>query len=324
MRRDLRKSGKESVFKAYCEEMSRSGITLFRPGDLKKYFRENCAALGAAGYNRFVSDAVESGILQRRTFHVLYAGKTYYTSGYFELKSDFEKMLELAAAVYENGYFSHFTAVYLNGLSEQIPKVVCINTEQKKSGYYNNPEAARKALTDEKIALAFAKDKRQSGFCAEEFDYRLLRVSGKNTKNSGVFKRKLGEFEFRVTDPERTLIDVTVTPEYAGGIYSVLKAYQTAAEWEADPVLSVDKLVRYLKRIAYIYPYHQAVGFLLDCAGIDRKITDGFRAEFEIRHDFYLVHGSAMNRDKRNLVYSGRWKIYAPRLLFEQYQELFG
>ena len=60
----------------------------------------------------------------------------------------------------------------------------------------------------------------------------------------------------RFTNLERTLIDATVRPVYAGGVFEVRKAYELAKE-----KVSVNRLAALLQKLDYTYPYHQAIGF---------------------------------------------------------------
>ena len=65
-------------------------------------------------------------------------------------------------------------------------------------------------------------------------DYRLCLINGKHTGQLGVVSMKDDAgVEFRVTGLERTLIDITVRPYYAGGVGEVLEAFRRAAIGEA-------------------------------------------------------------------------------------------
>ncbi len=69
-------------------------------------------------------------------------------------------------------------------------------------------------------------------------------LNGMHTGNLGVIKMSGPDGEkLKITDVERTLIDITVRPEYAGGIHEVLKAYRLAKD-----KVSVNKLVAILEK----------------------------------------------------------------------------
>ena len=69
-----------------------------------------------------------------------------------------------------------------------------------------------------------------------------------------------------MTSLERTLIDATVRPGYAGGVATVLEAYRRASE-----ALTVSRLIDTLRKLDYVYPYHQAIGFYMERAGFPTK-----------------------------------------------------
>ena len=92
-------------------------------------------------------------------------------------------------------------------------------------------------------------------------------------------------------------------PSYAGGIFHVLEAYKTARDR-----VSVNRLVATLRKLAYIYPYHQAIGFLMERAGFDRRRYELLQ-EMPTDYDFYLSHGM------KNPAYDEKWRLYFPREL---------
>ena len=106
----------------------------------------------------------------------------------------------------------------------------------------------------------------------------------------------------RVTNLERTLIDVTVRPFYAGGVFEVLKGFRTALDR-----ISVNKLSATLRKLDYVYPYHQAIGFYLERAGLAKTSAIKLLRRFEMRYDFYLDHQIG------DRAYSDRWRIFFPK-----------
>jgi len=104
------------------------------------------------------------------------------------------------------------------------------------------------------------------------------------------------------TDIERTIIDITVRPFYAGGVFEVLKAYRLA-----KGKVSINKLSAMLKTINYIYPYHQAIGFYLERAGGYKDSVIRIFKKIDIKYDFYLTY------QMREMSYSKEWRLYYPK-----------
>lgn len=100
------------------------------------------------------------------------------------------------------------------------------------------------------------------------------------------------------TNIERTLIDITVRPAYAGGIAKVLNVYRAA-----NNRVSIHRLLKILERLDYIYPYHQSIGFLMQKAGYPENSYTQLRA-IGINYDFYLAH------DIKQMEYSKDWRLF--------------
>ena len=231
---------------------------------------------------------MKAGILKKAVLPFPYRQDIRYLFGKVDL-------LDLVQSLSDEGYFTHFTAIHLNNLTEQIPKTIYFNVEQRTSGGMGQ-------LTQEALNRAFKAEPRLSSNVVEYKGTRIVKVNGRNTNRLGVVvKRRANAGAVRVTDCERTLIDATVRPAYSGGIAVVAKAFELAKE-----SVSVNKLTAYLRKLRYVYPYHQAVGFYMERAGYDEPLLK-LLEQFPIEYDFYLQHAM------KSPVLNKRWRLYVPK-----------
>jgi len=205
---------------------------------------------------------------------------------------------ELALTLKPKSFFSHYSAVFLHHLTEQIPKIIYLNHEQ--------PLKSKKGvkILQHQIDSNFKRPVRQSRYIAKYKNMKICILNGMNTGRLGVIEIEGDQGEnILATNLERTLIDIAVRPVYSGGIFEVLKAYRIAKERD----VSINKLSAMLKKIGYIYPYHQVVGFYLEAAGVYDDSQLNLLRKFELKHDFYLTH------QMKDTEYSKRWRLHYPK-----------
>ncbi|MEK7317297.1 MAG: type IV toxin-antitoxin system AbiEi family antitoxin [Candidatus Eisenbacteria bacterium] len=200
----------------------------------------------------------------------------------------------MALSIRSRSYISHGTAVFLHGLNDQLPKTIYVNQEQSEK-----PKGG--GLTQERLNLAFSRRQRTSKYVYAFDSYRAVLLSGKQTGAYGVVLRRGPQREeLRVTGIARTLVDIAVRPAYSGGIVQVLEAYRGA-----KGKVRGAEIVRVLKRLDYVYPYHQAIGFLMERAGYAEAEWEKLRS-LGTKFDFYLLHG--LKAPKRD----AKWRLFFP------------
>ncbi len=214
---------------------------------------------------------------------------------------------EIVLTLKPNCHFSHYSAVRIHGLTANNSPRPLTSTSNRCF-----PSNATGELSQKNIDIAFKRKVRTTSYIAETDEFRVCILNGKNTGYIGVVDdftpQEAHERSHptaatgatRVTNLERTLIDIAVRPVYSGGVHEVLKAYRMA-----QSALSVNRLAAMLQKLHYIYPYHQAIGFYLS-AGYKSSLLDLLR-RFPMEFDFYLTH------QMKEAEYVKSWRLYVPK-----------
>lgn len=241
----------------------------------------------------FISFLIEHSKLRRYEFPFPYRTEVRYVWGNVPF-------LEVLQTAKPNSFFSHYTAVRMHGLTEQVPKTIYLNHEQHLKSQSTG------GLEQGRIDAAFSRRPRVSNNQIEFENHKICLINGKNTNRLGVVTETVhydSDIPVRVqlTNLERTLIDITVRPIYAGGIPEVQKAFFLAKE-----TASVNAIAAMLPKLQHTYPYHQAIGFYLERAGYKPRQLELLK-RFPMEYDFYL--GNQMGETD----YIKQWRLYVPR-----------
>lgn len=209
-------------------------------------------------------------------------------------------LLIIFLALKKNLYFSHYTAMRMQGLTEQSPTSIYI-TDERRSVHQHAHEKLEQADIDQ----AFKQAPKISHNWIEHAEKKIYLLNGSDTEHLGVIAKRVNDEEgmevsVRVTNLERTLIDITVRPVYAGGIFEVAKAFELAKN-----EVSINKLVAMLRKRNFTYPYHQAIGYYLERAAYKSSQIDLIR-RIPIEYDFHLMHEMSETRYVRD------WRLFVP------------
>ncbi|AWQ03543.1 type IV toxin-antitoxin system AbiEi family antitoxin domain-containing protein [Bordetella bronchiseptica] len=283
---------KQDIFQCLANQPS----PVFKLSDLKKILSEQRAHWRLAQRTttqEFIDFLEKQGKLTTFHFPFPHRAETRYVWGATPL-------LEILLTLKPNCYYSHYTAVRMHGLTEQIPKTIYLNHEQRLKSQSTG------GLAQERIDMAFKRKARESNNVIDFEDTKIYLINGKNTDRLGVVTESVtydsdAPVTVSVTNLERTLIDITVRPAYAGGIFEVLKAFQLAKDQ-----VSVNALIAMLQKIDHTYPYHQAIGFYLERAGCRPSQLDLIK-RFPMNYDFYLANNMG------EIDYVKAWRLYVPK-----------
>jgi len=287
---------KAHVTELLTKKLIASNERLFSPSHLAEIFIQIRTEWGlprSLTFNKFRDLALETKTLQEVEFTSTYPLRTTrFHRGEFSA-------YELALSLRPRSYLSHGTAAFLHGLTDRQPEFVHVNQEQsakQRSG----------SLTQAGLNRAFSGKQRQSNFIVTHKKTRIMLLNGKDTGELGVEEIIGARGEaLKITNVERTLIDIAVRPGYAGGAKSVLVTYGRALQ-----KIAASRLAAMIEKLDYVYPYHQAIGFYLQRAGLDFKSLTNLR-NLELKYDFFLEHGMKKTR------FDSRWRIHYPHDLPE-------
>lgn len=247
----------------------------------------------------FIAFLIKTGNLRKLKFDFPSRPETLY------VRRDVP-LLELLLHLKAKSYYSHYTAMRLHGLTEQVPKVLYLSHERAEPIRPSLPSDAGVTLTQTAVDEAFQRPVRVSNNAVDFEGRRIMLLNSAFTDELGVIDlptqlEMKGSARVRVTNLERTLIDAAVRPTYSGGVFEVAKAFELAKD-----NLSVNSLGAMLPKMGFAYPYHQAIGFYLERAGYRSSVLE-LLSRFPMPLDFYLTHEMAATR------YEKRWRLHVPK-----------
>lgn len=208
-------------------------------------------------------------------------------------------LLELLLTVKQDSYYTHLTAARMHGLTNSPTRTIYLNHEQR-------PHSRSDDLAQPSIDMAFKNAPRISRNSITLDGYEIKLINGMHTNRLGVVEQEvrydnLPQSKVRLTNLERTLIDIAVRPAYADGVSAVLEIFE-----RAKGRIDCDRLSTYYDALDYVYPYHQVLGYYLECANFPATCVDKFRKR-SMKFDFYLTHQMGKTQ------YIGEWKLHVPR-----------
>lgn len=215
-----------------------------------------------------------------------------------------ELVYELALSLKPRSYLSHYTAMFFHNMTEQIPKTIYITFE--RASYLGTRQTT---LTQNGIDVAFAKKPRKTTQIYMYQGFRIILVNAYRNNHIGIQKLQFPDgMRLPISSKERTLIDATVRPDYAGGLFEVIKAYQNSID-----AIQVNRIKAYLTKLQYTYPIQQSIGFLMEYVGFTKKKIDTIYNICTFEYSFYL------DRQMKEPSFSKKWNLYYPNNLKDRF-----
>ncbi|MEK6776602.1 MAG: hypothetical protein AABY87_06970 [bacterium] len=253
--------------------------------------------------SKFISVLLKDGIIKR---YRLTARNNRSRILYCSRPLDEIDPYENAMAMFPDGYFCNYSSIYYHSLTNQVPKTLYICNET-----ISERRSKVRDISDNDLRRAFIKPRRHTSCVFDITGYSIVVVDRERNSGHGVIKTlatsQLLPRKSRVTCMERALIDAVVAPHYNGGIASVYAHYK-AAQRRANAA----KLIELYKKLDFVYPYSQAIGFLLEKARMAKHAALVYR-EFPPKHIYYIDHNA-----KTSWRYDKKWKLHYPEGLVDE------
>jgi len=283
-------------------------VTLFktpqRQSQLASCAQEAIAGTPYRSAANFIGALKEDGILNA---HILKAKNNKAVTIYSSSPLDKINLYELAAKMFPAGYFCNLSSIYFHSLTNQIPKTIYICNETI-SGHLKTKAAG---MNNSLLRRAFIKPHRHTSYVFAVNNCEIVVVDRKKKSDHGIVKihahNTLLPNNSRITSVERALIDAVVSPQYNGGIVSVYTYFKKARQ-----KMDVAKLMDIYRKLDFVYPYSQVLGFFLDNIGLQNQAADIFNV-YPPQFKFFVDHNA-----KASWSYDEKWKLYYPNGLIDE------
>jgi hypothetical protein len=175
----------------------------------------------------------------------------------------------IALSLSNHAYVSHYSALYLHGLTLNVPKPIYVKSRRTKD---KNPPHEPGELTQEQLDSSFSLPVKTTRNIYT-FDYEgtthevyLLEKSAEIDNGITKVPAPHAPSGIAVSGVEKTLVECAIKTNYAGGAGEVLDAFRRARE-----TLKILRMMQLLKNGHYLFPYEKNILFYMDRAGYSEQ-----------------------------------------------------
>lgn len=226
------------------------------------------------------------------------------TTLYSSVEPDRWNPYQVACALLPSGYFCNLTSIYYHSLTNQVPSKIYVGVEMAREKDQRRVKSV--VLSDHAIFKAFVQPHRVSkhAFRFQDHEIAITERTGRGCVGIETVSDpdRVCPRGSRVTSLERALIDAVVHPQYNGGLGTVIEVLRKGLA-----VVNERRFVELYDKLAFVYPYWQAIGFLCDRLGYSSMaaaIAHGRRPH----NRFYLDHLA-----KTSWEFDARWQLSYPK-----------
>lgn len=209
---------------------------------------------------------------------------------------------DIALSLYKKSFLTGFTLISLLGWTEYSPKVIHVNyVRDNRPKYMGDRSINNEAL--QKVAFK-PKRKSNKSFIYESFEIVIL--SGQAIPEHHLCKASNDlnlPFYARIPIIERLFLELLISYQYFGGCDLVWEILLEKAS-----ILDHKKLLIVYEEMNLVYPYANAIGYILERSGIDFDILELWKKKINFDLQFHLFLGDSEHRK-----WNKEWNLYIPK-----------
>ncbi|MCG3677853.1 hypothetical protein L5F07_01150 [Aliarcobacter butzleri] len=182
----------------------------------------------------------------------------------------------------KNGFFSMFTSLNIQGLTNFRDNFIFISKERMKRVNFNS-----KDITQEAIDKAFTNKPRRTKAYATIYNYNIVILESNNTQEIGIIKYK----GYKISSINRAFVEIISNIQYSKTPDDVIYEFKNLKD-----KLDINEIFNIIEKFDFVYPYYQLAGYYLEKIGFLKEELSKF---FNKKTD--LIFYTIKNKEKYTL-----------------------
>ncbi|MDN5063330.1 hypothetical protein [Aliarcobacter butzleri] len=182
----------------------------------------------------------------------------------------------------KNGFFSMFTSLNIQGLTNFRDNFIFISKERMKRVNFNS-----KDITQEAIDKAFTNKPRRTKAHDTIYNYNIVILESNNTQEIGIIKYK----GYKISSINRVFVEIISNIQYSKTPDDVIYEFKNLKD-----KLDINEIFNIIEKFDFVYPYYQLAGYYLEKIGFLKEELSKF---FNKKTD--LIFYTIKNKEKYTL-----------------------
>ncbi|KFI45957.1 hypothetical protein GA0061078_1595 [Bifidobacterium bohemicum] len=177
----------------------------------------------------------------------------------------------IALSLAPHTYASHYSALYLQNLTLNIPKPIYVKKKATRPKAMPEPEKLSQAQLEKTFAVPAKTTNSIYTFRYKGVTREVYLLEKSATVDNGITRISAPHAPagIAISGVEKTLIECVLKPNYAGGAQEVLNAFYAAKDR-----LKILRMMQLLEEGRYSLPYGKNILFYMDRAGYSERQKD--------------------------------------------------